>query len=137
MVLRSLISPGRHAFVVGLALLVFFRFFLVQTEDIYGSATEYDALWYVGAARNWYWGTPYSWTAFVRPPAYPLFIALVHAGGIPLRIAIELLQIGGHLVLIAAFRRGAVPRAVCVLAFALMVLHPATFQLNNYTMSDT
>jgi hypothetical protein len=122
---------------MGLGLLIFFRFFLVQTEDIYGSSTEYDALWYVGAAKNWYWGTPYSWTAFVRPPAYPLFIALVNACGIPLRIAIELLQIGGFLVLIAAFRRAAVPRAVCVLAFAVMVLHPATFQLNNYTMSDT
>jgi hypothetical protein len=137
MVSRSQTSPGRQRFVIGLGLLIFFRLFLVQTEDIYGSSTEYDALWYVGAAKNWYWGTPYSWTAFVRPPAYPLFIALVHACEIPLRIAIELLQIGGYLVLIAAFRRAAVPRAVCVLAFAVMVLHPATFQLNNYTMSDT
>src|SRR5688500_2444328 len=118
MLSRSQTSPGRRGFVVGLGLLIFFRFFLVQTEDIYGSSTEYDALWYVGAAKNWYWGTPYSWTAFVRPPAYPLFIALVHACGIPLRIAIELLQIGGYLVLIAAFRRAAVPRVVCVLAFA-------------------
>lgn len=137
MISRSQTLPGRHGFAIGLGLVIFFRFFLVQTEDIYGSSTEYDALWYVGAAKNWYWGTPYSWTAFVRPPAYPLFIALVHAGGIPLRIAIELLQIGGYLVLIAAFRRAAVPRAVCVLAFAVMVLHPATFQQNNYTLSDS
>lgn len=137
MISRSQITSGHRGFVVGLGLLIFFRFFLVQTEDIYGSSTEYDALWYVGAAKNWYWGAPYSWTAFVRPPAYPLFIALVHACGIPLRIAIELLQIGGYLVLIAAFRRAAVPRAICVLAFAVMVLHPATFQHNNYTLSDS
>jgi hypothetical protein len=128
---------SRRGFAIGLGLLILFRFWLVQTEDIYGSSTEYDALWYLGSAKNWYWGTPYSWTAFVRPPAYPLFIALVHASGIPLRLAIELLQIGGYLVLIVAFRRAAVPRAVCLLAFAVMVLHPATFQQNNYTLSDT
>jgi hypothetical protein len=137
MISRSQATPRRRGFVIALGLLIFFRFFLVQTEDIYGSSTEYDALWYVGAAKHWYWGAPYSWTAFVRPPAYPLFIALVHAGGLPLRIAIELLQIGGYLVLVAAFRRAAVPRAVCVLAFAVLLLHPATFQHNNYTMSDS
>jgi hypothetical protein len=126
----------RHGFTVGLVSLIFFRLWLVHTEDINGSATEYDALWYVGSAKNWYWGAPYSWTAFVRPPAYPLFIALVHASGIPLRIAIELLQIIAYLVLISAFRRAAVPSGVCLLAFAAMVLHPATCWLNNYTMSD-
>ena len=130
-------EDSRRGFAIGLGLLIFFRFFLVQTEDIYGSSTEYDALWYLSSAKNWYWGAPYSWTAFVRPPAYPLFIALVHACGIPLRLAIELLQIGAYLVLIAAFRRAAVPRPVCLLAFAVMVLHPATFQHNNYTLSDT
>ena len=130
-------NDSRRGFAIGLGLLIFFRFWLVQTEDIYGSSTEYDALWYVGAAKNWYWGAAYSWTAFVRPPAYPLFIALVHASGIPLRIAIELLQIGGYLVLIAAFRRAAVPRTACLVAFAAMVLHPATFQQNNYTLSDS
>jgi hypothetical protein len=130
-------EDSRRGFAIGLGLLIFFRLWLVQTEDIYGSSTEYDALWYVGAAKNWYWGSPYSWTAFVRPPAYPLFIAVVHACGIPLRLAIELLQIAAYLILTAAFRRAAVPRAVCLIAFALMVLHPATYQLNNYTMSDS
>jgi hypothetical protein len=137
MISRAQTTPSRRGFAIGLGLLIFFRFWLVQTEDIYGSSTEYDALWFVGSAKNWYWGAPYSWTAFVRPPAYSLFIALVHACGIPLRIAIELLQIGGYLVLIAAFRRAAVPRAVCLLTFAVMVLHPATFQHNNYTLSDS
>jgi hypothetical protein len=130
-------EDSRRGFGIGLGLLIFFRLWLVQTEDIYGSSTEYDALWYLEAAKNWYWGSPYSWTAFVRPPAYPLFIALVHATGIPLRPAIELLQIGAYLVLLAAFRRAAVPRAVCLIAFAVMALHPATYQLNNYSMSDT
>ena len=126
----------RHALALGLGLVILFKLCLVHTEDIYGSATAFDALWYVGSAKNWYWGSPYSWTAFVRPPAYPLFIALVHWCGIPLRLAIELLQMGSYLVLVSALRKANVPRTVCVLVFAGMVLHPASFELNDYTMSD-
>src|SRR5437588_8903286 len=121
---------------LGLFLLASFKLWLVQTEDIYRRATAFDALWYVGSAKNWYWGSPYSWTAFARPPSYPLFIALVHWCGLPLRIAIEFLQMGGYLVLVGALRKAAVPRVVCLLVFAAMVLHPASFELNDYTMSD-
>jgi len=109
----------------------------VHTEEIYGSSTEYDALWFVNSAKHWYWGSPYSWTAFVRPPSYPLFIALAHFCGIPLRIAIELVQMGGFLVLIAALRKAAVPRVLCLLIFALMVLHPGCLKFNNYSLSDS
>jgi hypothetical protein len=130
-------ASRRYGLAVGLLVLIVFKSWLVHTEDIYGSATEYDALWYLGAAKNWYWGAPYSWTAFVRPPAYPLFIALVHLCAIPLRIAIELLQMAAYLGLIAAFRKAAVPRWVCLSAFAAMVLHPASFLFNNHTMSDS
>jgi hypothetical protein len=127
----------RYGLAVSLLFLIVFKFWLVHTEDIYGSATEYDALWYLSAARNWYWGSPYSWTAFARPPAYPLFIALVHLGAIPLRIAIEAFQIGAYLVLVAAFRKAGVSRAVCLVAFSVMVLHPGSFLFNNHAMSDS
>ncbi|HEX4641307.1 MAG TPA: hypothetical protein VH252_07970 [Chthoniobacterales bacterium] len=127
----------RYGLAVSLLILIVFKFWLVHTEEIYGSATEYDALWYLHAAKNWYWGAPYSWTAFVRPPAYPLFIAIVHLCAIPLRIAIELVQTAGYLVLIAALRKAAVPRLICLLTFAAMVIHPASFLFNNHTMSDS
>ena len=126
----------RHGLALGLSVLVLFKLWIVHTEDIYASATEYDALWYVRAAKDWYWGANYNWTAFARPPAYPLFIALVHLTGIPLRLAIELLQLTAYLVIVHALRKIAVPNRVCLLAFAAMALHPASFQLNNYTMSD-
>src|ERR1700731_1831508 len=126
----------RGGFAIALGLVVAFKLWLVQTEEIYGSATEFDALWYVGSAKHWYWGSPYSWTAFARPPSYPLFIALVHLYGIPLRLAIEFLQMGSYLVLVGALRKARVPRVICGLVFAAMVLHPASFELNDYTMSD-
>lgn len=117
-------------------LLALFKLWLVQTEEIYGSATEYDALWYIKAAKNWYWGSEYSWTAFTRPPAYPLFIAFVHLCGIPLRIGIELMQATGYLALVAGLRKAGVPRGVCLMSYTVMILHPGSFQLNSVTMAD-
>src|SRR6266403_1369787 len=127
----------RYYFLFGLLALALLKLWVVHTEEIYGSSTEYDALWYVGSAKHWYWGAPYSWTAFVRPCAYPLFIAIVHFCGVPLRIGIELAQIAGYAVLIAALRRAAVPRGLCLVIFALMILHPASLIYNNGSMSDS
>ena len=127
----------RHGFATGLFLLVAFKLWLAQTEEIYGSATEYDALWFLNSAKHWYWGSEYGWTAFARPPAYPLFIAFVHLCGLPLRIGIELIQATGYLALVAGLRKAGVPRLVCLASFAAMTLHPGSFQLNNYTMADT
>ncbi|HEX4632124.1 MAG TPA: hypothetical protein VH188_14295, partial [Chthoniobacterales bacterium] len=106
-------------------------------EEIYGSSTEYDALWYVGSAKHWYWGAPYSMLAFVRPCAYPLFIAVLHFLGIPLRIGIELAQMAGYAALIAALRKAAIPRWLCLTLYALMILHPASLLFNNHSMSDS
>lgn len=127
----------RYYFLFGLLGLALFKLWVVHTEEIYGSSTEYDALWYVGSATHWYWGATYSWTAFVRPCAYPLFIAVLHFLGIPLRIGIELAQMAGYGVLIAALRKAGVPRALCLASFALMILHPAALLYNNHSMSDS
>lgn len=132
---RSL-SPTAF-FVIALALLAIFKLWLVHTEETYGHAAEYDSLWHLNAARHWYWGSSYNWTAFVRPPAYPLWIAVVHLFGLPLRIATELLQLGGYAVLIVALRKAGLPRSVGVLGYAALILHPGSFQLNNYTMADS
>ena len=127
----------RHGFLLGLLALGVFKLWIIHTEEIYGSSTEYDALWYVGSAKHWYWGTPYSWTAFVRPCAYPLFIAVLHFLGIPLRIGIELGQMAGYGVLIAAVRKAGVPRALCLVIFGLMIVHPAALSYNSHSMSDS
>lgn len=97
---------------------------------------QYDALWFVNAAKHWYWGADYSWTAFVRPPAYPLFIAFVHLWGLPLRLGIELMQMAGYLMLVAGLRKAGVPRLICLVSYAAMILHPGSFQLNSVTMTD-
>ncbi len=121
----------------GLALAILFKIWLVHTEEIYGSATEHDALLFLNTAKHWYWGSEYSWNAFVRPPAYSLFIALVHLLHIPLRIGIEITQATGYLALVAGLRKAGVSRAVCLLSYGAMIFHPGSFQLNSVTMADT
>jgi hypothetical protein len=126
----------RYGLALGLLVVLLFKVWLVHTEEIYGSATEHDALWFLNAAKDWYWGSEYSWTAFVRPPAYPLFIAVIHLAHIPLRIGIELMQAAGYLVLVAGLRKAGVARLVCLICYAAMILHPGSFQLNSVTMAD-
>jgi len=127
----------RIGFPLGLLLLCVFKFWLVHTEEIYGREAQHDEIWFLNSASHWYWWTPYNWSAFARPPAYPLFIATVHLFAIPLRIAIELLQMAGYLTLIAGLRRAGVTRVIALSIFATLVLHPASFQLNNYAGADT
>ena len=127
----------RYGLLLGLLILSLFKLWLVHTEEIYGSSTEYDALWYVGSAKHWYWGTPYGWIGFVRPCAYPLFIAVNHFLGIPLRIAIELVQMASYAIFIWALRRAGVPRVLCFFIFALTIVHPAGLLFNNHSMSDS
>lgn len=130
-------SLSREAFLWALATVVLLKLWLVRGEEIVGSATQYDALWYVRSASHWYWGTTYDWVAFIRPCAYPLWIALMRLLHIPLRLAIELLQMGGALTLVFALRTLGVNRSACLVSFALICFHPIGYQQNDYTMSDT
>lgn len=127
---------GKGWFPFALLFLALFKLWVVHSEDIIGSATEYDALWFVNSAKHWYWNSPYSWTAFMRPPAYPLWIALVHAFHLPQRLAIELLQLSAWFTLVLTFRRSGIPQWLCVIAFAMLALYPGSFQWDDYTMAD-
>lgn len=133
---RHYMRGGGRRLSLGLALAILLKLWLVHTEEIYGSATEHDAILFLTAAKNWYWGSEYSWNAFVRPPAYPLFIAVLHLLHLPLRIGIELTQAAGYLALVAGLRAAGVSRSVCFLSFVAMSFHPGSFQLNSVTMAD-
>lgn len=51
-----------------------------------GNRRQRDAARYVVVRAfgktDWYCYATYNWTAFVRPPTYPLWLALVHSAGI-------------------------------------------------------
>ena len=47
------------------------------------------------------------------------------------------MQMAGYMALVAGLRKAGVPRWVCLVSYAVMILHPGSFQLNNVTMADT
>lgn len=117
--------------------LVLFKLWLVHGEEIVASPSgTVDAWWYVDSASRGYWGDPERPTAFVRLPALPLWIAGVAWTGLPLRIAIELLQAAGALAVAASLVRAGLPRALAAVAAAVIVLHPGSFALNSVTLPD-
>ena len=120
-----------------LVLLCFFKFWLIQAEEIYGREAQHDEIWFLNSASHWYWWSPYNWSAFGRPPAYPLFVAVVHLLAIPLRLAIEAFQMVGYFTLTAALRKAGLPRISALSIFAACVLHPVSFQANNASTADT
>ena len=121
---------------LGFLFLSVLKFWIIQTEPIYFAEAEYDELCFLRAAKHWYWGAEYDWKAFARPPAYPLWLALVHSAGIPLRWGIELLQMAGYMALVSAMVRAGLNRAVGVLIYAALILHPASYQMNNHATAD-
>ena len=123
------------ALLIALAIVIA-KLWLSHSEEICGSATRYDAFWFVRAAFDWYWGAEYNWLAFVRPPAYPLWLGLVHELGFRQRLAIDVLQLSGFAVLVFGLRRAGVSRLVSLVAFAAAAFHPGSFWQNNYTMAD-
>jgi len=136
----KILFPVRNAKIVFLAGVVFLavsKIWLVHEEEIYGSANLYDELCYLRAAEHWYWNAHYDWLAFARPPAYPLWIALVHAFGLPLRLAQEVLFLSGYALFIAALRAAGVSRLAALLVYAAAIFHPASFQLHNHVVTDT
>ena len=118
------------------------KLWLVQGSEIVARFQPYDDLWYVTAARHWYWFTPYALgqfrtPPFVRPPAYPLFIALASLTGMPLRISIELCLAIGAFVFARSLVVAGEPRALGVLVFAFLIFQPASFFVNNYAGTDS
>lgn len=100
---------------------------LVYSDDDYGWA-------YISA--GWYWGNPYGPYAYVRQPAYPLFLAMGQALGVPARLGIELLWFVCAGAACAALRRcGLHPFTLVAVAIGVVV-HPWFVHLGSRLLVD-
>jgi hypothetical protein len=125
------------AFRSALVLLALFKLLLVSKHDIVAFERPHDDFWQILASGNWYWGAPYSEWTLIQLPVYPLFAALVRLTGLPLRLAIEFVYLGGAAALAVALGRLAVPRWLQTLVFALIAFHPDTFALFDLAFAET
>ena len=92
-----------------------------------------DSVGYLLFAHDGFWGYP---TSPIRGPGYPLWVALVHAFGVPLRLATELALIAGAVLFSLSLRRLAVPGFAVALVCAAILFHPATISNLDMPMSE-
>lgn len=119
-------------------LLTLFKLYIVSGEEILARFAPHDELWYILAARHWFWFSPnYDLMTIIHLPVYPIFIALVHSTGIPLRIGIEVAFLSSGFYFVYALRRIGINQIICLLAYILIILHPLSFDLFNRTLAET
>lgn len=92
-----------------------------------------DSVGYLLFAHDWFWGYP---TSPIRGPGYPLWVAVSHAVGLPLRIATELALIAGAVTFSLSLRRLSVPAFVVALICAAILFHPAAISNLDMPMSE-
>src|SRR5690349_15149912 len=83
------------AFRSALILIGLFKLLLVSKQDIVAFDRPHDDYWQILSSSHWYWGAPYDQWTLMHLPVYPLFVALTRLTGLPLRLAIELVYLGG------------------------------------------
>src|SRR5271166_4188685 len=119
---------------VALALL---KLALVSNQDIVAWYRPHDDYWQIVSAANWVWWRPYSEWTLMHLPVYPVFIALTGAVGLPLRMAIELLYIGGAATLAFALGRVGLSSLLQVVLFGMIVFHPYSYAGFDYALAET
>jgi hypothetical protein len=130
--------PSQDLFFVSCALLAVLKLLLVSQEEIIARYQPLDDLWQIMAASRGYWfGSGYNVVTFVHLPVYPLWIATVYFTGMPLRIVSELLFSGAGFVFAMVLTRAGVQKCVAIVCYSMIIFHPASFQLFNYTLADT
>jgi hypothetical protein len=129
---------SKDSFFIICVLLAVFKLLLVSQEEIIARNQPFDDFWQIMAASRGYWfGSEYNVMTFVHLPVYPIWIALVYFTGIPLRIVSELLFLGAGFVFALVLTRAGVQKCVATVCYSLIIFHPASFQLFNYTLADT
>ena len=139
-------KPPAQTFTVGTKflfvslLLGLFKLWLVSGDEIVADYLPHDALWYIKSASVRYWlgpyGAPFGAPSFIRPPAYPLFIALTKLTGIPLRISTELLFLTAAFVFAVSIIKAGKSWLLAILLYSVIIFHPASFQVNCNASPD-
>jgi hypothetical protein len=118
-------------------LLAIIKIMLVSNEEILARNQPHDDLWHMLAAARGYWlGSGYNNMTFIHLPVYSLWVAIVYFTGVPLRIATELIFLISGFLFVLSLSRVAVNKVVCTVAYGLIIYHPASFQLFNYTLTE-
>ncbi|MBH53943.1 MAG: hypothetical protein CMI18_06305 [Opitutaceae bacterium] len=113
-----------------------FKYWLVIGEEIEPFYRPADDLNYVLMAKSWYWWAEYNAWTLLRPPVWPLFLALVNVSEIPLKIVQELLLCGSTFFVLNRFRKNGINAALAGITFILIIHNPGWLLLANRTLRE-
>lgn len=120
-------------FYLCLGSLIAARMLLVSHDEIVACGSDSEN--YINLGDRWFYGAHPNW--YIRVPVYPLFISLCRATGLPLRLLIEVAQIGCYALFCEGCRRCGCRRWTLLLVFGALLLAPQTAYWNNFTLADT
>lgn len=113
------------------------KLFLASNEEIIALNSYFDDLWYVLSASHWLWlANGYNYMTLIHLPIYSIYIALVHLTGIPLRIGTELTFLASGFFFVYALRKIGLSQLFSLVAYALIILNPASFTIFNRTLAQ-
>ena len=114
------------------------KIILVGGEEVIARYQPFDDFWQILAAGRGYWfSSSYDWTMYIHLPIYSFWVGVVHVTGVPLRIATEILFISSGFIFVEALRRAGISIFAAIISYALIIFHPASFQIFNYTLAGT
>ncbi|SLM29944.1 membrane hypothetical protein [Desulfamplus magnetovallimortis] len=120
-------------------IIVFVSFVLVWPCRVVPLVEGYDSGLYLRLAEsiiNGEWLGAYDYLTLIRPPVYPLFIALNYYLHLPLDLFQYSLYLAGALLMVAALRQNSLPRSWTLIVFALTMLHPVALLPVNYVATE-
>jgi hypothetical protein len=127
---------SKHTFLLIAGIGFIFKYWLVLGEEIEPFYRPADDLNYVILAKSWYWWAEYNAWSFLRPPVFPLFLALVNVSEVPLRIVQELLLCWATFFLVDRFRKSGLNATISGVVYVIMILHPGWLLLANRTLRE-
>jgi hypothetical protein len=133
-IIRAFYRYSASSVLFGFLLITLLKLVLVSNQDIVAWYRPHDDYWQILSAAHSVWWRPYSEWTLMHLPVYPVFVAVMGAIGLPLRLAIELLYIGGAAALAFAFGRLGLPKLLQVILFGLIVFHP--YSPDSITLSQ-
>jgi hypothetical protein len=131
---RLALGRGAASLALGCALIAGLKLWLVADDEVVARAIPHDHQRYAEMAFeivHGRWLGDYDHMTLIREPAYPVWIAGVHATGVPLRLAAEVLLAASAALFVAALRLAGAPTALALGCFGLLVLQPHSFLVNR------
>jgi hypothetical protein len=125
---------GVASLALGCVLIAGLKLWLVADDEVVARAILHDHQRYAEMAfeiAHGRWLGDYDHMTLIREPAYPVWVAGVHAIGVPLRLAAEVLLAAAAALFVAVLRGAGVPTALALACFGLLVLQPHSFLVNR------